>query len=190
MAWYVVLPGSLRLVLGSPASRHSVISVVRCRALHLWSPATYWLSHLILNLKLRYGSKRWVLTVNRATCSPPCHHIPCLRHLSDLLTDLHDYKLGRLEWRKTYQDVNDAQVDVALSGGFAVAFDKECLGWGGALKCPLAEQVQHERVDIQTQRRPQIFVVRLKHRPLDAPVNTHPQEDSYAPHGDIVPLRV
>ena len=74
--------------------------------------------------------------------------------------------------------------------GFAVALDKERLGRGRALKGPLAEQGHHERVDIQTQRRPEIFVVRLKDRPLDAPVNTHPQEDGHTPHGDIGPLRV
>jgi hypothetical protein len=39
-ASYVLRPGDLRLVLGSPPSRCSTISVVRFRALTLLTPAT------------------------------------------------------------------------------------------------------------------------------------------------------
>src|SRR5260221_606614 len=63
-ASYFVRPGDLRLVEGSPPSRCSTISVVRLRADTLLTPATYRPSHLTLNLKFLYGSKRFGLTVN------------------------------------------------------------------------------------------------------------------------------
>src|SRR3954471_2181504 len=68
---YFDLPGIWCGPLESPPSYQGVTSVVRFRALHLLSPATYWPSHLILNLNPRYGSNRVVLTVNLAIgCSP------------------------------------------------------------------------------------------------------------------------
>src|SRR6266851_714643 len=64
-------PGDLRPVLGSPPSRCSTTSVVRFRALHLLTPATYLPSHFSRNLKFLYGSKRWGLTLNCAMT----HHL-------------------------------------------------------------------------------------------------------------------
>src|SRR5436309_11455282 len=69
-ASYSVRPGDLRLLLGSPPSRCFTTSVVRLRALHLLTPATYLPSHLTRNLKFLYGSKRLGLTVNSAM-EPP-----------------------------------------------------------------------------------------------------------------------
>ena len=46
---YLVLPGIWCGPLESPPSYHGVTSVVRLSALHLFRPATYWPSHLILN---------------------------------------------------------------------------------------------------------------------------------------------
>src|SRR5213080_2173534 len=65
-ASYSVRPGDLRLLLGSPPSRCFTTSVVRLRALHLLTPATYLPSHLTRNLKFLYGSNRCVLTLNCA----------------------------------------------------------------------------------------------------------------------------
>src|SRR5215831_14468478 len=64
MGSYSVRPGDLRLVLGSPPSRCLTTSVVRFSIPHLLTPATYFPSHLIRNLKFLYGSKRCWLTVN------------------------------------------------------------------------------------------------------------------------------
>src|SRR5712691_11596153 len=63
---YLVRPGDLREVLGSPPSRCSTTSVVRFIALTLLTPATYLPSHFTRNLKFLYGSKRVGLTVNCA----------------------------------------------------------------------------------------------------------------------------
>src|SRR3989337_2524689 len=67
---YSVRPGDLWLVLGSPPSRCDTTSVVRRRALILLTPATYRPSHLILNLKFLYGSKRCGFTLNCAQAPP------------------------------------------------------------------------------------------------------------------------
>src|SRR6476620_11618489 len=61
---YLLRPGDLRPVLGSPPSRCSTTSVVRLSAPHLLTPATYLPSHLMRNLKFLYGSKRCALTLN------------------------------------------------------------------------------------------------------------------------------
>src|SRR3990172_1429324 len=66
IASYSVLPGDLRLLLGSPPSRCFTTSVVRLRPLTLLMPATYWPSHFTRNLKFLYGSKRCGLTLNCA----------------------------------------------------------------------------------------------------------------------------
>src|ERR687887_2692186 len=58
IASYSVRPGDLRLEDGSPPSRCLTASVVRFSALTLLTPATYRFSHLTLNLKFLYGSKR------------------------------------------------------------------------------------------------------------------------------------
>src|SRR3954463_14937073 len=57
-ASYLVRPGDLRELLGSPPSRCSTTSVVRFSELTLLTPATYRPSHFTRNLKFLYGSKR------------------------------------------------------------------------------------------------------------------------------------
>src|SRR4051794_31006642 len=71
IASYFVLPGIWCGPLVSPPSYQDVTSVVRFRALHLFSPATYWPSHLILNRNPRYGSNLVLLTVKRAISPSP-----------------------------------------------------------------------------------------------------------------------
>src|SRR5947207_11430776 len=66
IASYSVRPGDFRLLLGSPPSRCFTTSVVRFKALHLLTPATYFPSHLRRNLKFLYGSNLCALTVNWA----------------------------------------------------------------------------------------------------------------------------
>src|SRR4029077_15870326 len=44
--------------------------------------------------------------------------------LPGLLTDLDDDEFGRLQRRKTHENIDDPVVDVRLGGGFAVALDE------------------------------------------------------------------
>src|SRR5512143_352118 len=104
MASYSVRPGDLRVLLGSPPSRCLTTSVVRLSELTLLMPATYRPSHLTRNLKFLYGSKRCALTTNCAMTSSL--HLD----LSGHLLELDDHEFGRLERRKTDDDVDDAQV--------------------------------------------------------------------------------
>src|SRR5437764_11628955 len=80
MASYSVRPGDLRLLLGSPPSRCLTTSVVRFREPTLLIPATYLPSHLILNLKFLYGSKRGgcELTLNWAIIVLLLCYLSCL----------------------------------------------------------------------------------------------------------------
>src|SRR3954471_11746078 len=70
IASYLVCPGDLRTVLGSPPSRCSTGVVERLREPTLLMPATYRPSHFTRNLKFLYGSNRCALTLNLAI-SPP-----------------------------------------------------------------------------------------------------------------------
>src|SRR2546426_9498174 len=91
IASYLVRPGDLRPVLGSPPSLCSTISVVRLRAPTLLTPATYLPSHFTRNLKFLYGSKRSAFTLNWAmTPSLGCD-------LTGHLLNLDDDELGWLE---------------------------------------------------------------------------------------------
>src|SRR5579885_1789040 len=107
----------------SPASCHSVISVLRFSAVILLRPATYWPSHLTLKRKLRYGSNRLVLAFIRAIAAPPLPSCTVqkpsdsrsalarcflLGRLVDLLAQLQDDKLGGLEGCEANQDVDHA----------------------------------------------------------------------------------
>src|SRR3954468_1545366 len=97
-----VRPGDLRLLLGSPPSRCLTTSVVRLSALTLLTPATYLPSHLTLNLKFLYGSKRWALTVNWAMVGSLTSGVvgPSDVDLAGHLLQLDDHELGRLQGRE------------------------------------------------------------------------------------------
>src|SRR5262249_62325438 len=69
IASYLVIPGDLRLALGSPPSRCSMTSVVRLSALTREIPATCLPFHFTRNLKFLEGSYRCLLTVNFALCA-------------------------------------------------------------------------------------------------------------------------
>src|SRR5262249_10167267 len=70
---YVVVPGDLWGIDGSPPSRCTTTSVVRRSALTLEMPAVYRPSHFRRNLKFLYGSWRCALTENSAMTTPPMH---------------------------------------------------------------------------------------------------------------------
>src|SRR3954453_23873104 len=117
IASYLVCPGDLRTVLGSPPSRCSTGVVERLRAPTLLMPATYLPSHFTRNLKFLYGSNRCALTVNWAiACSSDLN-------LSGLLLNLDEDELGRLERGEPDQDVHDPAIDVVLRGGLGIAPD-------------------------------------------------------------------
>src|ERR1043166_247244 len=114
MASYSVRPGDLRLLLGSPPSRCLTTSVVRFRPVTLLTPATYLPSHFTRNLKFLYGSNRCALTLNCAMVSSLGLDLP------GHLLEFDDHKLGGVKRREADDDVDDAQVDVVLWGGFLV----------------------------------------------------------------------
>src|SRR5574337_364304 len=64
--------------------------------------------------------------------------------LAGHLLQLDDHEFGGLERRETDHDVDDAQVDVVLRGGFLVALDEVGILRRRALERALAEQVVHE----------------------------------------------
>src|SRR5215211_4939143 len=109
--------------------------------------------------------------------------------LSRYLLDLDDHELGGLERRESDDDVHDAAIDVALRRRFLVAFDEVRVPWRAALERALAEQVLHERAEIQAQLRPERLVVRLEDGPLAAAVEAFLDEQREPPHGHVLPLR-
>src|SRR5215207_4336873 len=115
---YLVWPGDLRTVLGSPPSRCSITSVFRFSALTLLTPATSRPSILMRNLNFFNGSKRLGLFGNRAM------RFSSYFDLSGHLLYLDDYKFGRFEGGKADDDVNNPLVDIILDGGFFIAFNE------------------------------------------------------------------
>ena len=70
----------------------------------------------------------------------------------------------------------------------AVALDEVGLARRGALEGALAEQVLHERADVEPDLRPQRLVVRLEDDPLRAAVQALLEEQREAAHRDVLPL--
>src|SRR6266852_95621 len=177
-----VRPGDLRLLEGSPPSRCFTTSVVRLSIPHLLTPATYLPSHLTRNLKFLYGSKRCAFTVNCAIAASSD------LDLAGHLLELDDHELGRLQRSEADDDVHDAQVDVILGGRLLVAFDEVGLLRRSALEGALAEQVVHERADVQPDLRPQRLVVRLEHHPLRTAIETLFDVERESADGDVLVL--
>ena len=101
---------------------------------------------------------------------------------------LDDDELGRLQRREADDDVDNAQVDIVLRGGFLVALDEVGILRRLALERALAEKPVHERADVQANLRPQRLVVRLEDHPLRAAIEALLDEQSGAPDGDVFPL--
>ena len=70
-----------------------------------------------------------------------------------------------------------------------VALDEVGLARRGALERALAEEVVHERADVQPDLRPQRLVVRLEDHPLGAAVQALLEEQREPPDRDVLPLR-
>ena len=78
------------------------------------------------------------------------------------------------------------QIDVVLRGGFLVALDEVGLARRRALKRALAEQVVHERADVQPDLRPERLVVGLEDHPLRAAVEALFDVKSEAAHRNVL----
>src|SRR6185295_4749519 len=150
MASNSVRPGDLRLLEGSPPSRCLTTSVVFLSMPTLLTPATYLPSHFTRNLKFLYGSKRVALTLNWAMISSLLN-----LDLSGELLDLDDHKLCRLERRKPDEDVDDAFVNVVLSGRLFIALHQIGLTRRLSLKCTLTKQALHESTHVQAYLSPE-----------------------------------
>src|SRR5262245_53282574 len=183
MASYSVRPGDLRLLLGSPPSRCLTTSVVRLSMPTLLTPATYRPSHFTRNLKFLYGSNRCALTLNWAM-GPSSSR----RDLSGHLLDADDHELGRLERCESHEDVHDAEIDVGLRGGLAIALHEVRLARGLSLERALAEEVLHEGAHVEPDLRPQRLVVGLEHHPLRPAEEALLEEEREAADGHVLPL--
>src|SRR5262245_16250920 len=173
MGSYLVRPGDLRPVDGSPPSRCSTTSVERLSEEHLHTPATYLPSHFTRNLKFLYGSKRCALTENwampvlltvcgRASRVAGRASSGSRRNLAGDLLDADHHEFGRLERREADVDVDDAEVDVGLRRGLAVALDEIGFARRASLEGALAEETLQERADVETDLRPERLVVGLE----------------------------
>src|SRR6266849_3295735 len=120
-----------------------------------------------------------------------CCSITFLLHLdlTSYLLKLNNHKLGWLKRSKADDDIDDAIVDVALSGGLLIALDEVGVLWCLALERALAEEVLHERTHIQTYLCPQRFIVRLKDNPLSASEKAFFDVEGRSAHRNVLPLR-
>src|ERR1700752_167434 len=105
------------------------------------------------------------------------------------LLELDDYKLCWFERRETNNDVDDAEVDVVLGGSFLVTLNEVSISRCRALEGSLAEEVLHEGADIQTDLRPEWFVVRLEDHELRAAKETLFDVECSASYGNVFPFR-
>src|SRR5512132_2743052 len=105
------------------------------------------------------------------------------------LLDLDDDELRWLERGKADNDVHDAQVDVGLSRGLAIALHEVRIARRAALERALSKQALHEGADVQADLRPERFVVGLEDHPLRAAVQAFLEEERHAPHRYVLPLR-
>src|SRR5207249_3061617 len=93
-----------------------------------------------------------------------------------------------LEGRESDDNIDDAQVDIALRRRLLVAFHKIGILRGLSLESALAEQVVHERADIEPNLRPQRLIIRLEDHPLRSTIKTFLDVESRAPHRDVFPF--
>src|SRR5258708_38983693 len=107
-------------------------------------------------------------------------------YLTGKLLDLNEDELGRFEGGKSNQDVHDAQVDVVLRGRLVIALDKVGIAWCLALEGSLAEEVVHERADVEAYLRPERLVVRLEDNPFCAAIEAFFNEEGRAAHRNVL----
>ena len=181
IASYFVRPGDLRLVDGSPPSRCSTTSVVRLSALTLLIAGD--VAAVPLHPELEVLVRVEPLRIDAELS----HHALLMSRAGELLQP-DDDELGRLQRREPDDDVDDAEVDVVLRRRLGVALDEVRLARRRALEGALAEQVVHERADVEPDLRPERLVVRLEHHPLRPAEQALLEEERRAPHGDVLPL--
>src|SRR5262245_57651434 len=142
-------------------------------------------TNLTRNLKFLYGSNRKAFTVNSAIGGSFERRRSDFDLSSDLL-ERDDHELGGLERREADDHVDDAEVDIRLGGGLFVALDEVRFARRAALKRTLAEQVVHERADVEPDLRPQRLVVGLEHRELEPAEQALLDEQRGPAHRDVL----
>src|ERR1700733_423341 len=169
---YLVLPGDLWSVEGSPPARWLTTSVVRFMLLTLLIAATYAPFHLTRNLKFLYGSRRVGFAGNIAMMDLLLRSLPCgvvcggPLALVDHLLDLNDDKLRRIKRRKADGDVENALGDGVVRVVLAVALHEVGLLLAAAGECALEKQALHKGGNAQANRPPERFGVGLEDCPL------------------------
>src|SRR5258708_4865087 len=108
--------------------------------------------------------------------------------LTSYLLKLNHHKLGWLKRSKANDDIDDAQVDIVLGGSLLIALDEVGVLWCLTLERTLAEQILHERSNIQTYLRPQRFIVRLEDDPLSTSEKTLFDVEGRPAHRNVLPL--
>src|SRR5260370_33931602 len=105
-------------------------------------------------------------------------------NLSGHLLEIKDDKFGRFEWREADPDVDNAEVAIALSRRFAVAFYEVSIPWRLTLECSLTKQLVHESTHVEANLRPERLVIGLENHPLKSPVKTFLHEQGEAADGN------
>src|SRR5436190_11498626 len=93
-------------------------------------------------------------------------------NLAGHLLDLNDDELGRLQRCETYDNIDNTEVDIGLSGGFLIALDEVGLTRRFALESALAKESLHKGADVEADLRPQRFIIRFEDHPLRAAIET------------------
>src|ERR1700737_4777967 len=90
--------------------------------------------------------------------------------LTGHLLVLDEHELGGFQWRKADENIDDAEIDVVLGGGFLVALDEIGVARRRALEGALTEKTLQKGTDIESYLRPERLVIRFEHDPLQGPV--------------------
>ena len=75
-------------------------------------------------------------------------------NLSGHLLEIQNDKFGRFEGCEADPDIDYAEIAIALSRRFVIAFYEVRIARCGSLKRALAEKIVHERADVEPNLRP------------------------------------
>src|SRR3984893_1051352 len=131
----------------------------------------------------------WVESLRTCVHAELSHGLFSLRfYLAGHLLKFNDYKLGRFQWRKANDDIDNSQVYIVLGGSFFIALNEVGIFRRGALKRTLAEKIVHEGADVKANLRPERFVVWFKYYPLSTAIKTLFNVERGASYWNIFPL--
>src|SRR5215213_1388749 len=106
--------------------------------------------------------------------------------LAGHLLNVDDDELSRFQRSKADDDVDDAQIDVVLSGRRFIALHEVSIARRRPLKSALAEEVLHESSDVQANLRPERLVIRLEDDPLGPAIEALFKEEDQTPYGHVL----